>query len=126
MAIISARRKISTIAEMVDLIYCRSVDSAYYMAFMANKRKQRDDQYKSVSSSLSTLSYGRNPFIYARQVSNLKVVRDEVHKIERVCWTEPPYLKIEKPGSMPIVVEPEIDKELVRSLDPLSLDIYER
>jgi hypothetical protein len=123
-AIISARRKASTIAEMVDLLYCRAVDSAHDMAVSANKRRLRDNQYQHQYSKPHRLFYGRNPCIYARVVSNLTVERDEGRGVERIRWTDPPYLRVVNSGEMPVEVEPAIDREVVRLLRPLSLDVY--
>ena len=54
------------------------------------------------------------------------VERDEARKVERVRWTEPPYIRIERQGALPVEIEPESEQELVRALEPLSLDIYGR
>ena len=125
-AIISARRSSSTIEEIADLLYCRSVDSAYDAAFLANKRSLREYQYRHLYSNSARIFYGRNPCIYARLVSNFMVERDEARKVERVRWTEPPYIRIERQGALPVEIEPESEQELVRALEPLSLDIYGR
>ena len=124
-AIISARRNANTIADMVDLLYCRAIDSAHDMAFAANKRKLRDNQYRHQYSQSHRLFYGRNPCIYARLVSNFEVARDEALGVERVRWTDPPYLRVMNPGEMPVEVEPAIDREIVRRARSLSLDLYE-
>lgn len=123
-AILSARKTYSRVADLVDLLYCRSVYSAYEMAFMANKRKQRDDQYKTIFSTLSHLFYGRNPCIYARVVNNLTIIKDDASTVECITWTEPSYVEVEKPGTMPVIIEPESNHKLVRRLDPLSNDVY--
>jgi hypothetical protein len=124
-AIISSRRSSSAVEEIVDILYRRSVDSAFDMSFLANKRKQREKQYKHIHSQPSRFFYGHNPCIYARIVFNLKVERNELLQMEHVQWTEPAYLQIERPGTLPTEVEPAREKELVRTLRPLSLDIYE-
>ena len=124
-AIISSSRSSNVIEDMVDILYSRSVDSAYDMAFLANKRGERKSEYKHSYSQPHRLFYGRNPCIYARIVSDLKVERDEDRKIECVRWIEPPYRRIEKPGALPIEVEPASEKKLIRTFAPLSLDIYE-
>ena len=125
-AIITARKSLRAIAELVDVLYCRSVDTAYDMAFLANKRKQRDSQYRSIYSTMSHLHYGRNPWIYARVVSNLRVKRDETGKREIVRWIEPACLKVERPGALPVETMPPAEKQVIRSLEPISRDIYER
>lgn len=63
--------------------------------------------------------------IFARLVTDLEVVRNEVQGTETVSWTDPPYLRIEKPGELPKVAEPERYCELVRQINvPLSSDLY--
>ena len=63
--------------------------------------------------------------IFARLVTDLKVVRDEAQGPETVSWTDPPYLRIEMPGELPVVAEPERYCELVRQINvPLSGDLY--
>lgn len=125
LAIISSRRSSSFIRDLVDVLYSRSVDSAYDMATRANKRKQRDREWKATFSTSNRLFYGRNPMIFARLVTDLKVVRNESQGTETVSWTDPPYLKIEKPGDLPVVADPERDCELVRQINvPLSGDMY--
>jgi len=63
--------------------------------------------------------------IFARLVTDLEVVRNEVQGTETVSWTDPPYLRIEKPGELPTVAEPEHYCELVRQINvPLSGDLY--
>jgi len=124
-AIISGRRSSKAIREMVDLLYCRSVHSAYDMALFLNKRRLREQQYWHVCSQPDRFFYGHNPFIFARIVSNFRVEQDEARRLERVQWTEPPYLQIEKPGALPVEIEPAVERELIRTLRPLSPDIYE-
>lgn len=123
-AIFSARYSPKTIEMFADLIYSRSVESAYDMAHFANKRKVRRRQYRYGYSLPTRLFYGQNPCIFARIVSDLRVERDEVRRIEYVRWTEPAYLRVESPGALPVEVEPASEKELIRAINPLSQDIY--
>lgn len=125
-AIISARKSLRAITEVVDVLYCRSVDTVYDMALLANQREQRYAQYRGIHSTPKRLFYGRNPFIHARVVSNLRVERDEIRKLEFVRWTEPACLKIERSGALPVEAAPPEEKGVIRSLEPLSKDIYER
>jgi hypothetical protein len=127
-AIISARLSSKAIEDIVDILYRRSTGSAYDMAFLANKRKHRNDQYRHISSQPERFFYGASYLcIYARKVENFKVERDKTKQIECIRWTELPYLQVEEPGTLPKEVEPAIEKELVRTLDePLSFDIYKR
>ncbi len=125
LAILSSRRSSSVVADFVDTLYCRSVDSAYDMALLANKRKVREHQYRHTRSSLNRIFYGRNPCIFARVVINLKVERVESQCIERIRWTEQAVYINAKSGSGIEKLEPERECEHIRSLKPLALDIYE-
>lgn len=124
-AILSARKGASAVAELVDALYCRCVYSAYDSTFMANKRQQRQNQFRAVFSQPSRLFYGRNPCIFARRVSNLQVVRDEARRTETISWLELPYMTVKKSGEIQVVVKPESQKQIVRALEPLSADINE-
>ena len=125
-AILSSRKSDRSIADLVDILYCRTVDSAYDMAFLANKRKLRENEYKNLGSTDSRLLYGRNPCIFARRVANLTVVSDEDLKTELIRWTELAIFQNATSGSGIVQTEPPRDCQHVRSLEPLALDIYER
>ena len=74
---------------------------------------------------MGRIFYGRNPLIFARRVSDLKVVRNEASETETISWTDPPYLWIEKPSGLPVVADPERHCEVVRRIHaPLSRDLY--
>ncbi len=125
-AILSSRRSATLIADLVEVLYCRSVDSAYDMAFLANKRRVRERQYRHMYSTSSRLFYGRNPCIFARRVTNLTVERDNGHNTELLRWTELAIFQNAKSGSGIVQVEPQRDCQHLRAFGPLTLDIYER
>jgi len=125
LAIVSSRRSSSFIEDLVDLLYCRSVDSAYHAARAVNRKRRRHRELMATFSTPGRIFFGHNPLIFARRVSNLKITRNEAEGIETVSWTDPPYLKIEKPGETPVVADPERDCEVVRRINaPLSRDLY--
>lgn len=127
LAIVSSRRSSSFILNLVDLLYCRSVDSVYYAARAANRKKQCRSELMTTFSTPDRIFYGRNPLIFARRVSNLKIVRNEAKGIETVSWTDPPYLRIRNPGEMPVVAAPERHCEVIRPINaPLSSDLCKR
>ena len=126
LAILSSRRSSGAVTGIVDTLYCRSVDSAFDMALLANKRRQREYQYKHLRSTIHRIFYGRNPCIFARVVSNLKIERDDARKVELIRWTELPVFQNAESGSTLVQVEPSRECQLVRSLKPLAHDIYER
>ena len=123
-AILSGRRKTGSIEDAVDLLYCRSVDTAFDMSRAANKKRERMNQYRHVYSQWNRVFYGRNPCIYARLVSNLKIAKNEESGTETLAWIDPPYLKIDSPGEMPYEAEPPVARTLIRRLKPLSHDLH--
>lgn len=125
-AILSSRRAPAAVADLVDTLYCRSVDSAYDMVLLANKRKVREHQYMHLGSTFNRFFYGRNPCIFARVVSDLKVERNEAQGTEFITWSEPPILQNAPTGSTPVEVEPARKCQLIRRLRPLSYDIHAR
>jgi hypothetical protein len=76
-------------------------------------------------STMNRIFYGRDPLIFARRVSNLKVVRNEANGTETISWMDPPYLRIKKAGGLPVVADPERHCEIVRRINaPLSRDLH--
>lgn len=126
LAILSSRRSSSVVEDIVDTLYCRSVDSAYDMVLHANKRKQRVAQYRHLSSMSSRFFYGRNPCIFARVVADLTVNRDEVQRRELIRWTDPAVFGNSDSGSGLKEIYPSRDCEVIRSLRPLAFDIYDK
>ena len=125
-AILSSRRAPAAVTDLVDTLYCRSVDSAYDMVHLANMRKVREHQYMHLGSTSSRFRYGRNPCIFARLVSGLKVKRNEAEGTEFITWSELPVFQNAPTGSTPVETKPARQCQLVRRLRPLSYDIYAR
>jgi hypothetical protein len=124
-AIISSRRSSAFVYDVVDLLYGRTVDSAYDVARSANRRSARRDELLAAYSTSQRFFFGRNPFLFARRVSDLRVVRHERQNLEVVTWIDPPYLRIEKPGDLPVAADSERRCTLRRHLQsPLSSDLY--
>jgi len=125
-AIVDSRRSAAFIEDLVDVLYCCSVHSAYEMAFSANKRSLRARQYKQLISSPSRLFYGLLPCIFARRVHNLVIVRNEQEQTERLTWTEPAVMGNAPSGSSLVELYPSREYEHVRSLEPLCPAVYSR
>jgi hypothetical protein len=89
-AILSSRISEKAIESMVDVLYRRTVETAFDMAFLAKKSKERRGQYRNMCSSPGRLYFGRNPCIFARQVTNLKISRDITANTESITWTDLP------------------------------------
>jgi hypothetical protein len=125
-AIFSARRSARTVADIVDALYCRSVDAAYDMALLANKRTRREREYLLPGSTSHRFFYGGNPCIFARLVVDLEIERAEGWGTEVVRWTEPATFMNAESGSGIVEAQPRRKCELTRSSTPLSSDVYER
>ena len=121
-AILDGRRSHSFVEDLVDAIYGRCVYSAYEMAFMANKRNQRDFQYKAVGTRPSQVVYGHMPLIFARRVRDLTITSDESQGTEHLRWTELPRYGNASSGSAVVELEPEEEREYVRPIKTLSRD----
>jgi hypothetical protein len=121
-AVLDGRRSHSFVEDLVDVIYGRCVYSAYEMAFMANKRNQRDSQYKVLNSRPSHVLYGHMPLIFARRVRDLTIARDESQGTEHLRWTELPIYGNASSGSSVVQLKPEEEREYVRSIKTLSRD----
>jgi hypothetical protein len=119
-AILSARRSSGDVAAIVDTLYCRTIDSAYGMATLANKRSQRERQYKHLGSTSQRFFYGRNPCIFARVVSKLTVERDEAQSMEIVRWVEVPIYANAETGSGIVEVVAAHGCQHARSRAPLT------
>ena len=79
-----------------------------------------------LGSTFNRFLYGRNPCIFARVVSDLKIERNEAQGTEFTTWIELPIFQNAPTGSTPVEVEPARKCQLVRRLRPLSYDIHAR
>lgn len=117
-AILSARKTMRTIQDIIYLIYSRNICSAKEMADYANKQNEHQQHFTHMYNTPTRIFYGHNPCIFARIVSELSVEHDDTNQEERVRWIEPSYMKIEASGTPPIEA-PAKTCELVRSICPL-------
>lgn len=124
--ILSGRMSSKSVELIVDALYTRGLWTANDLRYFANRRRERENQFKIKLSSSSGFLYGINPWIYARQVTDLVIEKDEEGRFEHISWKELPELKWDSAGR-PIGFEPAIPGELTRALDkPLSAEIYPR
>lgn len=123
-AILSSQRSYESIADIVDVLYSRCVDSADGMAFLANKRKQRQRERCQSISGGGRLFYGHNPCIFARQVKDLRIELDDDSRSEVVRWREIPVYQNDPLGDGIIERYPAEDRAHRRSIRPLSFDLY--
>ena len=108
--------------DLVDVIYCRSSDSAYEMALMANKRGQRTNQFKHRGTYPSQILYGRLPCIFARRVKDLTITLDLENSREYLQWTELPVFGNAKVGAGIVEIVSAREAEHTRTFKPLSRD----
>lgn len=119
-AILSGRKSADVVANLVEVLYCRTVQSAGDMARLANRRRSREHQYRQVYSTADRLFYGRNPCIFARRVSNLRIERDASLETETVRWHEPATYRNAASGSEIEQALAARDCEHQRALLPLA------
>lgn len=112
--------------DVMGFLYLRWVESAYGMAYYANRKRQRRSKNRAVFSNGGRIFYGSNPALYGRQDSDLSVSRDEQRKIEVVRWVEPPYYRQNPEANYAIeLVEPPKAKELTRPLHkPIGIELH--
>ena len=122
-SILSGRKTESTVLEHVDQLYCRSIYAAKDLAHFANKRREREAEFKHLASAWDRLFYGRNPCIFARLVSGLSFTYDPDTNEETLRWVDPPYLRVLELGAMPVEIEPATERELTRRAEPLARDL---
>ena len=114
-AIISSRRSGSFIEDLVDTLYQMCSDTAYEMAFMSNRKKERYRSNHVVNAA--NICFGKNPFIYARKVRDLEIVKNKHDFTETVVWCEPAeYIRDPENIDDFKEVEPLKLKKLTRSL----------
>lgn len=110
---------------IVYVLCTRCLWTAGDLSYCANRRKERERLY-IYTKHRSGFLYGSNPWIYARQVTDLVIEKNEEEGLEHISWKEPPEL-IQDSAGRPIRFEPAIPTELTRALDkPLSAEIYPR
>ena len=110
---------------IVYVLYTRCLWTAGDLSYCANRRKEREKLY-IYAKHRRGFYYGSNPWIYARQVTDLVIEKDEEDGLEHISWKEPPELIQDSTGT-PIGFEPATPRELTRALDePLSAEIYPR
>ncbi len=120
-AILSSRKSENTVAEAVELLYLRSMYSAYDMAYYANRRK------KTIFKAQRTGGHvicGTNPYwLHARIVTNLRIQVDEKNGKEILTWKEPPTYKFSN-YEIDEIIEGEERYYERRYLSPLSKDVW--
>ena len=125
--ILSGRMSSKSVELLVYVLYTRCLWTAGDISYFANRRKEREKHYKPIyANHRRGFCYGSNPWIYARQVTELVIEKNEEDGLEHISWKEPPEL-IQDSAGRPIGFEPVTPRELTRAFDkPLSAEIYPR
>lgn len=125
-AVLSGRKSESFIRDIVDVLYTRCYWRAYGQAMHANKRKDRESQFRHVHAYPGHIHYGKNPWIFGRRVEGLEIERDEHGQLEHLSWTEPAVYGNADKGAGVKEIQPAEKRSLTRALVPLSAELYPR
>lgn len=113
--VLSSRYSDSYIERLVDFLYHRTIYDVHDMAYYAHKKQARVRQSKKLWSSFGRISYGGDPWLFARQVKDFDVQYDEKKNIEIITRVEQAvYGNDIKNGYKIKQIEPEKKKRLVR------------
>ena len=123
--ILSGRKSSKSVELIVDVLYTRCIWTASDLSYCANRRKEHERIISCVNGLYSGILCGSNPYIYARQVPDLVVEKDEDQQLEHISWMEPPYWKQDSAGKL-IKSKPAPPRELTRALEPVSAEVYPR
>jgi hypothetical protein len=95
-AIFSYRKGENFVRKFVEEIYLMKTSTVEKKVHWANRSKARPYKAKKEIIAKNDVPHdmgiicGHNPFIYARKVSDLKVVRDPENEVEELSWKESP------------------------------------
>jgi hypothetical protein len=99
-AILNSRLSSKKVIEIIELLYMNaSYTFSEQLAYVKNKRKNPYPPYYGTLGNIPWLGEiycGHNPYLYARQVRNLRVQADEIDK-EILLWDEIPKPAIKWP-----------------------------
>ena len=123
--ILSGRKSSKSVELIVDVLYTRCIWTASDLSYCANRRKEHKRIISRANGLYSGILCGSNPYIYARQVTDLVVAKDEDQQLEHISWMEPPYWKQDSAGKL-IEVERATPRQLTRALEPVSAEVYPR
>ena len=123
--ILPGRMSLRSLDLILDALYTRCLWTAGDLSYFANRRKEREKQFKAVYGHRIFYGDRSGIFIYARQVTDFVVEKDENQQLEHVRWTELP-LWTQNSEYKLIKKEPATPQQLTRTLEPLSAEIYPR
>ena len=112
MAIISGRRSEKFIRDVLWLLDVRSKHSGLGMAYYANRPRKFGLPYRCGPGWRTA---GSNAWLYARQVTNLHVIRKG--HLESIQWVEPDYVGNDPNTHQFVVFEQGRSKSVTRNLE---------
>ena len=112
MAIISGQRSMKFIKDVLWLLDVRAKNSARVMACYANRRRKYGWPYRCGPGWRTA---GSNAWLYARQVSNLRVITKDSE--ETIQWIEPDLFGNDPDTHQPVVFEQGRSRSVTRSLN---------
>ena len=112
MAIISGRRSGKFIGDVLWLLDVRAKHSGLGMAYYANRARKYGLPYRC---GLGWRTAGSNAWLYARQVTNLNVIRKG--HLEFIQWTEPDWVGNDSNTHQFVVLEQGCTKSVIRKLE---------
>ena len=112
MAIINGRRSQKFIEDVLWLLDMRAKHSGYGMAYYANRRRKSGLPYRH---GPGIRMEGSNAFLYAREVTDLRVTRDGTQ--ETIQWNEPDYWGNDPNTHQLTLLQPGWPQSVTRSVD---------
>ena len=123
-AILSTRKSERSVAEFVEYYYLLMTSSASEVAYFVNQPSKIP--YKADNRAVrindvphgERITYGNNPFIYARKVSDLVFSHPhDDQTVETIKWKEPPIFQWEDRSRSQVTLAQDGEhRKLVRSL----------
>lgn len=113
--VLAARYSDAYIEKLVDFLYQRSVFSIQNMAYYANKRKDREREFKVLGTYPGHIIWGKNPFLFARRVKEFRVKCEDKNDQEIISWVEHAVIGNDKENNFRLKeFEPERGKIIIR------------
>ena len=118
-AVLSSRKSDSSIAELAEYIVLRATSNAQSLAYYANRRREL------VNKALTPLNInniphsnrilcGHDPWLYARIVTEFKVIDDDLSNEEIISWREPDDFRLSDTSPSNTEVAKRGDKKILR------------
>lgn len=113
--LVSPRFAATRVRQIVELLYARAQYTIEEMALFV--RKPQLAPYKALDEGGGQIVCGHNPFLYARKVTELVVVRDDQRGVETVRWKDPIRFRWSEASGRFVPAGPATPDECSRLLD---------